>query len=143
MISNIPEFVALGDSDNDGLFECLTAKRTELNAEKNEATFVLKFKGQHGSKGKTVPFHLVAGSTPDTFIYTPADDPTYTDEVKILYSNFDNCAVAHGRYYEERCILYVSKNAVSKVPQECTKKFEEICGISPSSNWNDVCRGDE
>nr|XP_054922284.1 uncharacterized protein LOC126522265 [Dermacentor andersoni] len=142
LIASIPEFLALGDSNNDGVFECLTAERTELNTDKNEATFILTFKGQHGTKAKVVPFHLVAGPTPDTFIYTPEDDPSYSETTKVVYTNFKNCAVAQGKYYEQRCILYISKDVANDVPPECRKNFEEICGVASSSNWNDVCGED-
>ncbi|KAH7937376.1 hypothetical protein HPB49_011226 [Dermacentor silvarum] len=141
-VISIPEFLVFGDSNNDGIFECQTLERTEVNAEKTEATYLLNFKGRHGSKVKDVPFHLIAGSTPDTFAYTPEDDPNYTEVVKITYTNFKNCGVAQGKYYDERCLLYVTKDVANDVPAECTKNFEEICGVSSSSNWDDVCGED-
>ncbi|XP_037579013.2 uncharacterized protein LOC119461718 [Dermacentor silvarum] len=141
-IASIPEYLMLGDSNNDGIFECQTAERTEVNVEKTEVTYLLKFKGRHGTKVKDVSFHISAGSTPDTFVYTPEDDPSYTEIVKIAYTNFKNCVVDQGKYYDEHCIMYISKDVANDVPAECKKNFEEICGVSSSSNWDDVCGED-
>ncbi|XP_077485613.1 uncharacterized protein LOC144096656 isoform X2 [Amblyomma americanum] len=58
--------VAISDSDNDTIFECMSANRTAIDPVEKTATYVFMFP----NTGQEIPFHVKAGDIPGTITFT-------------------------------------------------------------------------
>ncbi|XP_075556906.1 uncharacterized protein LOC142588997 isoform X2 [Dermacentor variabilis] len=110
-----PYIVAISDSNNDTIFECLSAKRTEYDPEAKKVTYVVIFKGHHGGQKKNVAFHVSEGPSPSTIEFTE----------------------------DEQCFLYVPKEMEDNVPRHCIDHFAAICGVAVPVYRKDLCPDDE
>ncbi|XP_077486324.1 uncharacterized protein LOC144097479 [Amblyomma americanum] len=143
VLALLPQVVAISDFDNDGDFECLTGELTQMDMKKKEATYVLKFKGHHGTQKRNVAFHITPGPTTNSFAYIPNNDPSYTQVIAFPYTNQKNCVIAQGVYYQDKCVLFVSKQTVDDVPKECVDHFASICGVAVPMYGEDFCDMEE
>ncbi|XP_077552839.1 uncharacterized protein LOC144167452 [Haemaphysalis longicornis] len=139
VVAMFPELKAISDSNDDGVFECVTATRTKLNLHAKKATYELDFKGHRGTSKKHTTFDLTAGPTPDSFVYTTDEDPDYHENVVIKYSNFKDCVILSGSYYVPRCVLYVTDDVADKVPSECLQHFQHMCDAAAPEDISDLC----
>ncbi|XP_077520964.1 uncharacterized protein LOC144132431 isoform X2 [Amblyomma americanum] len=106
--ARMPHIVAISDSNNDTIFECLSAKRTHFDPKAKEVTYVVMFKGHHGTEKKHVAFYVSAGSTPNTILFTDDEHPDVPQTGEIAYTNHRNCFVVHFPYIGEHSLLYVT-----------------------------------
>ncbi|XP_077486277.1 uncharacterized protein LOC144097433 [Amblyomma americanum] len=144
VFGRFPDLVAISDSNNDTIMECLALKRTEFNPKDKTATYVFQFRSFHVAEKKNVTFHVTDGSTPDRFGYYTEDDPEERYVGIIRYTNHINCYVVDGPYHNgEQCVLFVSKGTEDDVPIQCTKEFEDICGVTVKLYSRDLCTEDQ
>ncbi|KAH6925066.1 hypothetical protein HPB50_000288 [Hyalomma asiaticum] len=115
VFAGFSHIVAISDVNNDTIYECLTAKRTEYDREAKTATYIVLFKGHHGGQKKKVGFHVSEGPSPDLFEFTE----------------------------DEQCILYVSKGVEENVPRHCIDHFADICGVAVPTYSRDLCPDEE
>ncbi|KAL1427226.1 hypothetical protein MTO96_017520 [Rhipicephalus appendiculatus] len=114
--SNFPFSVAISDSDNDTIFECVVANRTEIDPESRTATFVWHFLETDHSPEQYIPFYGKAGSSPGTMEVTVGDDPTVLDG--IFYYSTKECVVMDLEYHGHQCLLWTS--GYSRIPCRST-----------------------
>ncbi|XP_077486273.1 uncharacterized protein LOC144097420 [Amblyomma americanum] len=139
-----PHLVAISDSNNDTIMECLTLERTHINRKSKTATYVFLFKGHHGTKKKNVSLHISSGDTPDKFEYYMDDDADRKDVGIILYTDHKNCYVVDGPYHNgEHCVLLVSMGVEDDVPSKCREAFSDICGVAVNVYSPDLCADDK
>nr|XP_037287061.1 uncharacterized protein LOC119180031 [Rhipicephalus microplus] len=135
--SNFPYSVAISDSDNDTMFECVVANRTEIDPESRTATFVWHFPETDHSPEQYIPFHGKAGSSPGTMEVTVGDDPTVRDG--IFYYSTKDCVVMDLEYRGHQCLLWTKWIYKDSVPQDCIDHFVDACGAVPPAHSRDLC----
>ncbi|XP_037523624.1 uncharacterized protein LOC119400691 [Rhipicephalus sanguineus] len=127
--------VAISDFDNDTIFDCLAANRTDIDYEAKTATYVWMFKGQEPRD--EVSFLTMPGPTPGTLDLMVGDDPSVKEA--ILYYTDDNCSVMDIEYDGHRCILWLKPYLKDAVPQACIDHFVDTCGVVVFPNRSDLC----
>uniref|UniRef100_G3MRN1 Lipocalin/cytosolic fatty-acid binding domain-containing protein n=1 Tax=Amblyomma maculatum TaxID=34609 RepID=G3MRN1_AMBMU len=136
----LPHLVAISDSNNDTIMECLTLERTELNIQNKTSAYMFLFRGHHGTAKRNLTFFASQISAPDNFEFYTEEDPTTKSIVTIPYWNGINCFVADGPYHNgEQCMLFVSKGIEDEVPGECVEQFEDICGVAVPNYSRELC----
>ncbi|KAL1471851.1 hypothetical protein MTO96_023450, partial [Rhipicephalus appendiculatus] len=65
--------IAISDSDNDTIFDCLVANRTEFDYKARTSTYVWTFQGADGSSKQDVAFTVMPGPTPGTINFFSED----------------------------------------------------------------------
>ncbi|KAL1480205.1 hypothetical protein MTO96_051232 [Rhipicephalus appendiculatus] len=103
--------MAIADSDNDTVFDCLAANRTGIDYEKQVSTYVWTFQGADGSSKREVWFTVMPGPTPGTL-------------------NF---------FMENECLLWVRRRLKDTVPQVCIDNFVDTCGVVIKPGRRDLC----
>ncbi|KAK8775146.1 hypothetical protein V5799_031509, partial [Amblyomma americanum] len=98
VFENFPFSVAIGDSDHDGVLECIAANRTEIDPAAQTATFVWLFQETDYSPKRDVPFYVKVGDEPGTLTFTVANDPTLR-EGRYYYTDYENCVVLDMEYH--------------------------------------------
>ncbi|XP_070394453.1 uncharacterized protein [Dermacentor albipictus] len=91
--TSFPFAVAISDSDNDTIFECMYTTQTDVNLNAKTATYAWYFPGF----GRAIPFYVRAGEEPGTLTFTVEDDPTLFEGV-IYYTDYENCVIADLEY---------------------------------------------
>ncbi|KAK8758300.1 hypothetical protein V5799_004069 [Amblyomma americanum] len=128
--------VAISDSDNDTIFECLTAKKTDINLESKTANFTFLMP----TAGKEISIHVKPGDEPSTLILTSDDDPTPREGVN-YYTDYHDCVVANLELEKDKnqCILWARREVKDNVPQDCIDHFVDICGVIVPAHSRDLC----
>ncbi|XP_077533141.1 uncharacterized protein LOC144145411 isoform X2 [Haemaphysalis longicornis] len=109
-----PYAIAITDSNNDTIFECLAAKRTEFDYEAKTATYVWFVGDGPENLRKGYPFHYTQGATLDAADYTVGKE----------------------------CTLWVSMEVQDLVPEHCLEQFGDICGFAVPLHAADLCEDD-
>uniref|UniRef100_L7LTH2 Putative group ii salivary lipocalin n=1 Tax=Rhipicephalus pulchellus TaxID=72859 RepID=L7LTH2_RHIPC len=143
VFGRFPHIVAISDVDNDTIFECLTAKRTEYDPEAKTVTYVAMFKGHHGGKKKSVAFHLSKGPSPNIVEFTEDEHPDHRESAEICYTDYETCYIVRFLYFGQQCFLYVPKGLEDNVPRHCIDHFADICGVVVPTYSRDLCPDDE
>ncbi|XP_037521127.1 uncharacterized protein LOC119397865 [Rhipicephalus sanguineus] len=127
--------VAISDSDNDTVFECLAANRTEIDIEAQTATYMFDFL----SSGLHIPFRISRGDTPGTVSFTIGADATPMEGM-VHFTDLANCVVVSAEYYTiDQCILWTRKEVKDNVPQDCIDHFVDTCGVVVPKHSRDLC----
>ncbi|XP_077486167.1 uncharacterized protein LOC144097295 [Amblyomma americanum] len=128
--------VAISDSDNDTIFECLTAKKTDINLESKTANFTFFMP----TAGKEISIHVKPGDEPSHLILTSDDDPTPREGVN-YYTDYHDCVVANLELEKDKnqCILWARREVKDNVPQDCIDHFVDICGVIVPAHSRDLC----
>ncbi|XP_077490647.1 uncharacterized protein LOC144101388 [Amblyomma americanum] len=137
VISDFPYSVAISDSDNDTMFECLAANRTDIDYEAQTATFVWTLQETDHSPKQEVPFYVRPGETPGTMDMVVGDDPTHVEG--IFYFENEDCVVMDLEYKGHQCILWTRLELKDSVPQACIDHFVDTCGVVPPPHSRDLC----
>ncbi|XP_075550448.1 uncharacterized protein LOC142584164 [Dermacentor variabilis] len=140
---HLEDVLAISDANDDGLFECVEAIRSDYNVEPKMATYVLLFKGHHDKEKKNVTFHLTPGATPDTVTMYLDNHTEEKFEAQYLYTDYETCAVVKGPYEGERCLLLVSRDKAEDVPEHCSTNFADICSVTSNLYSQELCPDDE
>ncbi|KAL1468643.1 hypothetical protein MTO96_041346, partial [Rhipicephalus appendiculatus] len=101
VFENFKYSVAISDSDNDTMFECVAANRTEIDPEAQTATFVWLFQGNENSPKRDIPFYVKTGEEPGTLLFTVEGDPTIR-EGRYYYTDYKTCVVLDMEYHGHR-----------------------------------------
>ncbi|XP_077541397.1 uncharacterized protein LOC144153620 [Haemaphysalis longicornis] len=115
--------VAISDSNNDTVFECSSAWRTEIDPETQTATFDVDFGAQ-----KVKHFHVKPGDLPSAFIMNVGEEPE-PFEGQYYYTDNENCYITYLDYHGDECILWARKEVKDEVPQHCIDNFVDICAV--------------
>ncbi|XP_077552756.1 uncharacterized protein LOC144167337 [Haemaphysalis longicornis] len=129
------------DKDDDGDLDCSTAIRTEINEEEQTATYLWVL---WGPDGQPMPlsfnYKVIPGSDQATF--TIGDGDGLGKTATFLYDDHNGCAVAvlplFGR---PDCVMGVSEEVKTHVPQSCITAFEENCHTKVRGFDKDTCSG--
>nr|XP_037280848.1 uncharacterized protein LOC119174136 [Rhipicephalus microplus] len=138
VIENFPYTVAISDSDNDTMFECVAANRTEIDPEAQTATFVWLFQGNENSPKQNIPFYVKTGEEPGTLLFTIEGDPTVR-EGRYYYTDYKTCVVLDMEYHGHQCILWTQRAVKDNVPQHCIDQFVDTCGVIAPPHSRDLC----
>ncbi|XP_054922921.1 uncharacterized protein [Dermacentor andersoni] len=138
VFENFPYTVAISDSDNDTVFECVAANRTEIDPEAHTATFVWLFQGNENSPKQNIPFYVKAEEEPGTFSFSVGRDPTVR-EGRYYYTDYKTCVVLDMEYHGHQCILWTQKEVKDAVPQDCIDQFVDTCGVIVPEHSRDLC----
>nr|XP_054923646.1 uncharacterized protein LOC129383301 [Dermacentor andersoni] len=130
--SNFPYSVAISDSDNDTMFECVVAKRTEIDPVERTATFVWHFLETDHSPEQDIPFYGRSGTSPGTMEVVVGDDPTVLEG--IFYYSSKDCVVMDLEYHGHQCLLWTRWQFKDSVPQHCIDHFVDTCGVVPPAH---------
>ncbi|XP_077538848.1 uncharacterized protein LOC144151609 [Haemaphysalis longicornis] len=140
IFTHFPFTVAISDSDNDTIFECVKANRTEIDEEAQTATFVWIFPETESGPRQEVPFYVKVGDTPGTLSFTVGDDPTeregiyyYTDK------DYEKCVVLDMEYHGHQCVLWMPVRYKDNAPEDCIEHFVDACGVIVAPNRRDLC----
>ncbi|XP_037286883.2 uncharacterized protein LOC119179862 isoform X2 [Rhipicephalus microplus] len=140
VIKAFPFSVAIMDSDNDTIFECLISNRTDIDYEAKKATFVWTIGGTKGVPKQEVPFYVTPGLTPGTMDMLIGDDP----DVKqgIFYYFGHDCIVMDLEYNGHLCLLWTALYLLHNVPPVCIDQFVDTCGVVADPHRRDLCPDD-
>ncbi|XP_077523688.1 uncharacterized protein LOC144134716 [Amblyomma americanum] len=143
MIGSLPSLVAMYTSSDSPIFKCLSATRTRYDNEQKVATYVWHLKGLAGSEKKQSAFHIIPGNTVDDVLFTLDDDDKDWYTAHYHYSNYKNCLVATIPYNgEDLCMLWVSKEVVDDIPEDCIDQYEDTCDVKVPEYTSDTCIDD-
>ncbi|KAL1445226.1 hypothetical protein MTO96_029288 [Rhipicephalus appendiculatus] len=138
-----PFVVGISDSDNDTIFECLTAKRAWLDMDTKTAEYIWLLRGHKNNPKKTIPFYLAEGPSPDTYLFMEGSDDAPATVGKFYYSDYKSCAVMDSPYMGRQCVLWAKETTKDELPQECLEVFEKKCGVGIPLYSKDLCAESE
>ncbi|KAL1462025.1 hypothetical protein MTO96_043265 [Rhipicephalus appendiculatus] len=128
------------DSDNDTIFECLVANRTEIDYETKNATFMWTIGGTRDAPKQEVPFRVSPGPAPGTMDMLIGDDPDVKEG--IFYYFGQDCIVMDLEYHGHQCLLWTALDLMHSVPPECIDQFVDTCGVVADPHRRDLCPDD-
>lgn len=128
--------VAISDSDNDTIFECLAAKRLGIDPETHTGTYEFSLP----SSGRTLLFYVRPGDSPGTMTMT-SDIDSNPKEGIIYYTDYKDCVVADLELEGEghQCTLWTRARVKNNVPQNCIDQFVDVCGVVVPAHSRDLC----
>ncbi|KAL1486469.1 hypothetical protein MTO96_031371, partial [Rhipicephalus appendiculatus] len=142
VFQSFPYVLSLSDSDNDTIFECMEANRTEFDPVAKTATFVWIFRPPGSSNKIYVPLPQRVGNEPGTIEFRIPGDPTVR-EGRLYYTDYDTCAVLDMEILGHQCALWVRRDTVQSLPQECIDQFEDTCGVIVPQQRRQLCADPE
>ncbi|XP_077538975.1 uncharacterized protein LOC144151729 [Haemaphysalis longicornis] len=142
VFSSFPFAVAISDSDNETIFECVKTTRTQLDPEAQTATFAWVARETDFNPRQEVLFHVKAAEEPGTVTFTVDDDPTEKEGI-FYYTDYEKCLVMDFEYRGHQCILWMPIKYKDDAPQECIDYFVDTCGVSVTFNRTDLCEDGE
>ncbi|XP_077539459.1 uncharacterized protein LOC144152121 isoform X2 [Haemaphysalis longicornis] len=104
--------IAIADTDNDSILECLSAHRQDFNSEAKTVTYVWSLVGENGKERQLIPVHITEGDTPDTIRFTVGPE----------------------------CTLWVQDFVKDLIPDECVIQYNDICGDGYPIYAQDMCK---
>ncbi|XP_077539727.1 uncharacterized protein LOC144152335 [Haemaphysalis longicornis] len=123
------------DTDLDVILRCLSAQRTYFDPESSNATYVWSLKQVIGNGRDYATLHHMLGDTPDRTNYTVGSSTKV--EVGIFhYTDYANCAVLEMHHFGNQCTLWVTKDVLDAIPEECLRQHEDICGYNTVSLYS-------
>uniref|UniRef100_A0A6M2CY27 Putative lipocalin-5 1 n=1 Tax=Rhipicephalus microplus TaxID=6941 RepID=A0A6M2CY27_RHIMP len=137
VITQYEEAVAISDSDNDTIFDCLASHRMAVNYEARTATYAWNFKEVNGPPRPEMLLKMTQGPTPGTIHMIVGNDPSVR-ECKLYYAD-ENCVVADMEYNGHQCILWIRRRLKDTVPQVCKEEFVDTCGVVIAPHRRDLC----
>lgn len=130
--------MAISDSDNDTIFECLAAVRTEIDPATKTAKYLWVFPETEDKLEVTIPLYLTAEEEPGRFTFTMEDDPT-PKEGRIYFTDYYYCAVVDVEYHGHLCTLWTRREVKDSVPVMCIEPFVDTCGVIVPEHSRDLC----
>ncbi|KAL1478144.1 hypothetical protein MTO96_035184 [Rhipicephalus appendiculatus] len=127
VMAAIPSAVAISDSDNDTIFDCLIANRTEIDYEAKKATQEIHFVATPARKRGRVD--LIVG-----------DDPEVKEGIFYFFNR--RCLVMDVEYHGHQCVLWVQRYLMHNVPPVCLDHFVDTCGVVVAPQRRDLCSDD-
>ncbi|XP_077540068.1 uncharacterized protein LOC144152611 [Haemaphysalis longicornis] len=143
IFEQFPQGIAILDSNNDTIFECLAVKRMFLDRKTKTAEYVWLFKGHHGEPKQTVAFYAEEGPTPDKFFFMESSEASPKKDGQFYYTDYKTCAVMYMDYHGGQCILWSVPHKRDSLPQECMDQFAKSCGVGVPTYSKDLCDDEE
>ncbi|XP_037521131.1 uncharacterized protein LOC119397884 [Rhipicephalus sanguineus] len=143
IFQQFPFAVAISDSDNDSIFECLTAKRAWIDMDTKTGEYIWLLKGHNDNPKKTIPFYVAEGQSPDTFLFMEGSDDAPAKVGKFYYADYKSCGVLDVPYNGRQCILWAEETMKDELPQECLDQFKKHCGVGIPLYQKDLCAESE
>ncbi|XP_077540145.1 uncharacterized protein LOC144152652 [Haemaphysalis longicornis] len=143
VFQHFPYAVAIFDSNNDTIFECLTAYRKHFDPVAKEVTYLWSLNQGPGQKRKHITFHSTEGPTPDTAICTVEKEENRTGLCSFRYSDYNDCAIVEQSTYGHQCTLWVRREIEDRIPVHCLVPFGKICQVAVPVHDSDLCVDDE
>uniref|UniRef100_A0A023G2H3 Putative lipocalin-5 1 n=1 Tax=Amblyomma parvum TaxID=251391 RepID=A0A023G2H3_AMBPA len=109
LFETFSDVVAISDSDNDTIFECMTASKIWFNKETKTAKFAWNLSGLDENNSSTLTFYIEEGSSPDTFLYRLNSADAQPEVGKFLYADYTTCGISDVPYHGRQCVLWVPK----------------------------------
>ncbi|XP_077538976.1 uncharacterized protein LOC144151730 [Haemaphysalis longicornis] len=134
--------VVISDANNDKIFECVKANRTEIDPEARTATYVWMFAETEKGPKHDIPFRVKVADAPNTQTFTLGDDPTHKEGI-IYYTDYETCVVLDMEYQGHHCALWVTLAYKDDAPKECIEHFEDTCGVAVEPHRRDLCEDGE
>ncbi|XP_049517677.1 uncharacterized protein LOC119441915 isoform X3 [Dermacentor silvarum] len=142
MFEALPYGIAAFDVDNDGDLDCAMVVRQDLDENTKTATYMMVLPSVNGRKAENHTYHMSEGLTPDKPFFTMDDGADGEQTANFIYTNYKNCAVVDFPFNKrESCGLWVTKDAVHSVPQECVDQFEDNCDMEVAVFDDETCKG--
>ncbi|XP_037285194.1 uncharacterized protein LOC119178134 [Rhipicephalus microplus] len=136
-----PHAVEAFDVDGDGDLDCLFTVRQYLDEDRKIATYSWQLAPVNGRPAKNHTYHWREGSTPDKPVFTVDDGADGEQTAQVIYTNYKNCAVAIIPYKnKESCGLWVDKDTLHSIPQECMDQFEDNCDMTIPVFDDETCK---
>uniref|UniRef100_G3MRU9 Lipocalin/cytosolic fatty-acid binding domain-containing protein n=1 Tax=Amblyomma maculatum TaxID=34609 RepID=G3MRU9_AMBMU len=123
VFESFPDVVGIFDSDNDTIFECLTAKRTSFDKEDKKVQYVWHLNDHNDSPQNMLTFDAEAGPSPDTYLYIEESGAARPQVGKVYYTDYENCAITDMFYQGRQCILWAQVGKEDSLPEKCLKKI--------------------
>ncbi|KAL1482283.1 hypothetical protein MTO96_033897 [Rhipicephalus appendiculatus] len=143
-IGAFPRVVAISTSTNDTSFKCLSAVRTNYDAEAKTASYVWLLRGHGGTQRRNVTFTITAADVPDQAKYFVDADNTTVYTGYTHYTDLQNCLITTVTYRDhDHCLLWVKRSVAHAVPQNCLDNYEAKCDVRVPIFDNDLCNDDE
>uniref|UniRef100_A0A023G938 Putative lipocalin-5 1 n=1 Tax=Amblyomma triste TaxID=251400 RepID=A0A023G938_AMBTT len=143
IFDKFPFAIAISDSNNDTIYECLTAKRAWFDRDAKKGEYIWLLRGHHGKPKKTLSFYVADGSSPDTFIYMEGSEDAKPEVGTFYYTDMETCAVLDMPFSGRQCILWAAEDKQDSLPQKCLDEFSEHCGVGIPLYSKDLCKEDE
>ncbi|XP_077539243.1 uncharacterized protein LOC144151939 [Haemaphysalis longicornis] len=125
--------VAISDSNNDTVFECVAAWRTAIDPEARTAVYAMDF-GVNG----LMDFFVKPGDSPATYVITVEDEPE-PFQARYYYTDYENCVITDLDFHGYTCMLWTTKTVKDNVPQLCIDQFVDTCGVVAPKHSRDLC----
>ncbi|XP_075550492.1 uncharacterized protein LOC142584219 [Dermacentor variabilis] len=143
MFSGLPYVVAARDVNRDPFFKCLTATRTNFDAEEPSATYLWSLNAAQSGEKEYIPFHFTATDRPDILNLVVDSDTSHPDLARFQYTDYASCGVMETHYFGYQCTLWVSDETKDSISQECLQQYADICGESVSLYDKEMCANGE
>ncbi|XP_075550459.1 uncharacterized protein LOC142584178 [Dermacentor variabilis] len=138
-VANLPNLVLAEASVDAPQLRCLTADLTSSDEDAGEATYTWHVKSPNSSERTDVRFTYVL-SGPDTCVGHINNDTTHTFDVRVLYSDYENCIVDQALMgKKEVCFLWQSRETAYDVPKNCLDAYKKSCGDGVTLYTKDAC----
>ncbi|KAL1476929.1 hypothetical protein MTO96_036141 [Rhipicephalus appendiculatus] len=122
-IAAFPKAVAISTSTNDTSFKCMSAVRTNYDAEAKTASYVWLLRGQGGNQRRNVTFTITAGTIPDQANYTVDGDNSRVYTGYTHYTDFQNCLITTITYRDhDRIIARIRPRLCAR---RCARSYEQ------------------
>ncbi|XP_037510179.1 uncharacterized protein LOC119386960 isoform X1 [Rhipicephalus sanguineus] len=141
LLEVFPYAIALFDADQDGDLECVMMLKEHLDQNKKTTSYVMLLPPLNGRPAENHTYHAREGAAPDKLLFT-LDDGVDEQSVNFIYTNYKNCVVVDIPFKNKQsCGLWVKKDALHSLPQECLDQFEDNCDMAFSRFDDETCKG--
>nr|XP_050028189.2 uncharacterized protein LOC126523630 [Dermacentor andersoni] len=89
-----------------------------------------------------VPVPQKVGQEPGTLEFADPEDGTLR-EGRLYYTDYDTCVILDFELRGHQCALWVRRDIVDSVPQECVDQFEDTCGVVVPQHRREFCGDDD
>ncbi|XP_037510180.1 uncharacterized protein LOC119386960 isoform X2 [Rhipicephalus sanguineus] len=113
LLEVFPYAIALFDADQDGDLECVMMLKEHLDQNKKTTSYVMLLPPLNGRPAENHTYHAREGAAPDKLLFT----------------------------LDDGCGLWVKKDALHSLPQECLDQFEDNCDMAFSRFDDETCKG--
>ncbi|XP_037518437.1 uncharacterized protein LOC119395519 [Rhipicephalus sanguineus] len=137
-----PHAVAAFDADDDGDLDCMFVVRRYVDEESKTASYMWVLPSVNGIPAENHTYYWREGLTPDKPVFTVDDGASGEQTAHFIYTNYENCAVADIPFKNKpNCGLWVIKDALHSIPQECEDHFEDNCDMTVPVYDEETCKG--
>ncbi|XP_075535376.1 uncharacterized protein LOC142570964 [Dermacentor variabilis] len=136
-----PHVITAFDSDDDGDLDCAMAVRQQLDENLKTATYLFVLPPVNGRQPENHTYHVKEGPTIDKAVFTVDDGATGEETAYFIYSNYKSCSVVDFPFKNRQsCGLWVTKDVLHSLPQECIDQFEDNCDMAVAVFDDATCK---